>query len=203
MEDHRLPESAPSDEALVARVCERDTAAFAALYDRHAPAVYALAAHVLGDSEAEEIVQEVFLRVWNKADRFQPARGSFRVWLMSIARHRTLDELRRRDRQRHVEVAEEVDLLLAGAADRVAGVEDLASASERDRAMLRSLGRLPAEQRRVLVLAYFGGLSQTAMADQLGWPLGTVKKRLRLGLQKLRAAMAGQGFLPDPRARKG
>lgn len=183
------PQFEPSDEALVARVAQRDAAALATLYDRYAQPVYALAAHTLGQADAEEVVQEVFLSLWQKAAQFDRKRGWFYVWFLTIARHRVLDELRRRGHRERMVAAEAVDRLLAEAPDAAADVDEQVWLRDRGRAALQALRALPANQRRALVLAYFGGLSQSAIARQLGWPLGTVKKRIRLGLQKLRAAV--------------
>ena len=209
MKDGSRPEAEPNDEALAARVARRDADALALLYDRYAKPVYALAAHTLGSADAEEVVQEVFLRLWNKADQYDAGRGRFSTWFLAVARHRVLDEARRRgDRQRFAR-AEEVDQLLAAAVDPAVDVEEAAWRRERSATVLRALQSLPKEQRRVLVLAYFGGFSQATLAERLGWPLGTVKKRLRLGLQKLRIALAQEELTenlaiePAPRSAPG
>lgn len=189
MKDQQLqPE--PSDEWLAARVVQRDVTAFALLYDRFARPIYTMAVHMLGKAEAEEMVQEVFLRLWHRADQFDAARGSFKSWFMSVARHRILDELRRRGQQHQLIVTEAVDYLLANTTDPRVDVEQEVGRRETGEAVLRALKTLPPEQRRALVLAYFGGLSQSSIAQRLGWPLGTVKKRMRLGLQKLRLALS-------------
>jgi RNA polymerase sigma-70 factor (ECF subfamily) len=180
---------ASPDEDLAARVAARDVAAFAALYDRYARPVYALCAHLLGPADAEEAVQEIFLVLWQRADRYDPARGPFRPWFVAVARHHALRELRRRGPERQTAAASEVERVFADAADGRVDVEDAAWRREEDAAVRRALAALPPEQRRALVLAYFGGLSQAAIARHLGWPLGTVKKRTRLGLHKLRAAL--------------
>lgn len=190
----------PSDEALAARVAQKDVAAFTELYDRHARAVYAMAAHMLGQSDAEEIVQDVFLRLWNKAEQFDSVRGAFGGWFMTVARNRVFDELERRGKEHRWSRAEEIDKLLAAVQDPKVDVEEEVWLRERGSALRRALSKLPDEQRRVLVLAYFGGLSQTAMAEYLGWPLGTVKKRTRLGLQKLRTALAEEGLQAEPQS---
>jgi RNA polymerase sigma-70 factor (ECF subfamily) len=182
------------DAALAALVAERDLAAWAELYDRYAPSVYALAAHTLGRDNAEEVVQDAFLTLWSKADQFRPERGAFHAWFFAVVRNRVHDELRRRSRRERLAIAGDVDELLAGEADPLEVEEEIAR-RERGSAVLMALRSLPPEQRRVVVLAYFGGgLSQSSIAEHLGWPLGTVKKRIRLGLQKLRAVLSEQGL---------
>src|SRR5262245_54805468 len=188
--DRDAPTAEPSDETLATRVAQRDVAAFSLLFDRYAQIIYVFAGHTLGTADAEEIVQEAFLRLWNHAAQFDPARGAFRSWFMTLARHQILDALRHRTQEHCVEVADEIDRLLAEATDPAVDVEEAAWLRVRQDLVLRALGELPPDQRRALVLAYFGGLSHTAIAAQLGWPLGTVKKRIQLGLHKLRAALA-------------
>ena len=179
---------APSDERLVARVAQGDVHALSALYDRYARVVYAFSAHAIGRSEAEEMVQEVFVRVWFSAAQFDGERGSFSTWLMAIVRHRVIDELRRQGRGRAA--AEQIEAVLLSTEDPASDPEEEALERTRNELLAESLRELPIEQRRVLLLAYFGGLSQTEIAGRLDLPLGTVKKRTRLGLQKLRAALA-------------
>jgi RNA polymerase sigma-70 factor (ECF subfamily) len=180
-----------SDEALVALVAHADARAFEALYRRYGREVYVLAAHLLGSARSEDVVQEVFTSLWRHAHRYDPGRAPFRVWFMTMARNRVIDELRGRRAERLLVLLDPVDDLLAEAPDaRVDVAEQVARRAEGD-GVLRALGSLPPEQRRVLVLAYFGGLSHAAIAEELGWPLGTVKKRLQLGLGKLRAALDG------------
>jgi RNA polymerase sigma-70 factor (ECF subfamily) len=194
VDQQRLPDLELSDEALVAQVCQRDQAAFTTLFDRYVRPVYVMAAHLLDHAEAEEVVQEVFLRLWLKAEHYTPDRGAFRPWFMAVARHHVLDRLRRRGLQHVVFVAESLDELLSTTADQSVTVEEAAWLRARQAAVLAALHSLPPEQRRVLVLAYFGGLSQSVIAQSLGWPLGTVKKRVRLGLHKLRTALAQCGW---------
>ena len=189
MSNHSLSE--PSDELLAERIVQRDTDAFSAIYDRYAQSIYAMAAHMLGTVEAEEIVQDVFLRLWNRVDQFDPARGHFGPWLMTIARHRVLDELRTRSQNQRFMAFEEIDHLLEEAADTATNVEEEIMLQERTEIIFQALKSLPPEQRRVLILAYFGGLSQSFIAQHLNWPLGTVKKRIQLGLRKLRSFLAG------------
>jgi RNA polymerase sigma-70 factor, ECF subfamily len=190
----------PSDEALVERVRRQDMTAFSVLYDRYARIIYVLAATALDRAEAEEIVQEVFLRLWYKANQFQPERGSFGAWFMTIARHHIWDVARRLHREPSL-AAEVIDQLLVESSSSVANVEEEAWSQEVGQAVLEVLQELPTKQRHVLVLAYFGGLSQSSIAQHLGWPLGTVKKRIRLGLQKLHNALASRyGFVSVPLA---
>jgi len=196
--DHDAPTAEPSDETLAARVAGRDAAAFGLLFDRYAQTVYVFAAHLLGTTDADEIVQEVFLRFWNRAGQYDPLRGSFRGWFMAIARHQILNELRRRSQEQRRLAADAIDRVLAEAADPAVDVEEAARLHERQDNVLRALGELPEEQRRALILAYFGGLSHSAIAQLLGLPLGTVKKRIQLGVRKLRAALAQHG--PDAEA---
>jgi len=183
---------AASDEALAARVAQGDPGAFEALYRRYGREVYVLAAHLAGPVRGEEVVQEVFAALWRHARRYDAGRAPFRAWFMTIARNRVIDELRACRADRLLVLLDPVDDLLAEAPDvRVDVAEHAVQRSQAD-GVVRALGCLPPEQRRVLVLAYFGGLSHAEIAEALGWPLGTVKKRLRLGLGKLRAALDGE-----------
>jgi RNA polymerase sigma-70 factor, ECF subfamily len=188
------PDEPPSDAVLAERVADGDLTAFRLLYDRYARAAYALAAHALGRGDAEEVVQDSFLRLWRKAAQYDPQRGSFNAWFMAIARHGVLDALRRRSAS--LVVADGVEAVLLAAADPSADLEEQGWCAARSARVLHALKELPEEQRRALVLAYFGGLSHSSIADSLGWPLGTVKKRVRLGLDKLRASLADE-FGPD------
>jgi RNA polymerase sigma-70 factor (ECF subfamily) len=180
----------PSDEALVTLVAHGDLTAFSLLYDRYDRPVYAMAAHLLGSAEAEEVVQETFLRLWRSAAQFDETRGRCAPWLLAIARHEVLTRLRRRTREQRLALADDIDRLLATAPDHAIDVEEQVWRRERGDLILQALNELPPEQRRVLVLAYFGELSQATIAASLGCPLGTVKKRVRLGLQKLRQQLA-------------
>jgi RNA polymerase sigma-70 factor (ECF subfamily) len=201
VEHQNSSQSEPSDELLVTRVKQRDVAAFTVLYDRYVQPVYAMAVYMVGNADAEEIVQEMFLRLWQRADQFDAERGSFKSWFMSAARYRILDELRQRNQEegRRI-VAEDISQVLANAKDPMIDIEKEVGLREDNQAILQALWGLPAEQRHALILAYFGGLSQSSIAQHLGWPLGTVKKRIRLGMQKLRAALEPQKLvmkLPD------
>jgi RNA polymerase sigma-70 factor (ECF subfamily) len=180
----------PSDEALVARVARKDIAAFAILYDRYARRVYAWSAHMVGTAEAEDVVQEAFVRLWAKAGQFDARRGRFASWFFAIARHQVIRQLRRRRTDQRVIAADEIGRVLGDAVAGARPLDEEAWSHEVASAMLPALASLPTEQRRVIVLAYFAGLSQSAIARVTGAPLGTVKKRTRLALQKLRERLA-------------
>jgi len=181
----------PTDESLARRVAEGDVSAFAVLYDRYSGSVYAWAAHLLGPSEADDVIQDTFIRLWRKAGQFDPARGRFGAWFGAIARHQILSRSRRRTREQRVVAAEEIEQLLAHLPDPGPSVEAMSWQAEREAMLVAAVRELPAEQRRVIVMAYFGGLSQSEIAATTATPLGTVKKRTRLALAKLRRAIAG------------
>jgi RNA polymerase sigma-70 factor (ECF subfamily) len=176
--------SEPSDPELVERIARRDTEALAALWDRHAPHCLALATRIVGDRTlGEDVLQEVFVRVWEEPERYSAARGSVGAWLISSVRSRAIDRLRRQGaRERATERAGEGAPRFATAPGRPSSTVAMA------------VQLLPLEQRQVIELAYFEGLTQTEIAERLALPLGTVKSRLRLGMGKLREAfeeMAG------------
>jgi RNA polymerase sigma-70 factor, ECF subfamily len=176
--------SPETDRALVARVEARDADALALLYDRYSSRLMGLAHKILGDTgEAEEVLQEVFLYVWRSASSFDASRGTVLAWLLVVTRSRAIDRIRaRRPASRGAlrsldEVAESPSR------------EDVEadSATRQWESLCRSaIEELPDEQRRVLELAYFGGLTHHEIAEKTGTPLGTVKTRVRLGLMKLR-----------------
>jgi RNA polymerase sigma-70 factor (ECF subfamily) len=161
-----------------------DERALGDLYDRWVVTVHALVARILRDPEdAEDVVEEVFWQAWRQAARYEPARGSIGTWLLTIARTRALDRLRARRRRRE-ELLEEsmLDEQPAVGTDVAANAE----ASDRRARVLAALDALPIEQQQVLEMAYFDGMSQTEIADRTGHPLGTIKTRVRLAMQKLR-----------------
>ena len=175
----------PPDALLARRAAAGDTSAFHALYERHGRGIYLLAYPLLGLEGVSDLVQDVFMTVWEKAHQFDEERGAFRTWLTAIARHRILDLARRRARDERTlaasEFAEQVERLI----ERRADVVDEVAMSVRRGRVLQALGALPPPQRRALVLVYFGGYTHRELAELLDWPLGTVKKRVRLGLDKL------------------
>jgi RNA polymerase sigma-70 factor (ECF subfamily) len=178
-----VDEQALTDEQLIAYVARDESWALAEIYDRYARLVFSLAVKTLNDrSGAEEIVQEVFAKVWRGASAFDPARGKFSSWLIGIAHHQCIDELRRR-RVRPISEAENESTMSQQDSDDPA--EAAAHSLERAR-VLRALEQIPPEQRRVIEAAYLEGLTHQEIADRFKQPLGTVKTRLRLGMQKLK-----------------
>jgi RNA polymerase sigma factor (sigma-70 family) len=183
-------ELGPGDDlALLARIVDGDEDAFRRLFGRHGPTATALARRVVRQPHlAEEIVQEAFLSVWRDPAGFDADRGSVRAWLLGMVHHRAVDMVRREESQRRR--AEE---MVAGLRDETADhaddvVEDLARPEER-RLVRSALEGLPAEQREVLELMYFDGLSQSQVAERTGQPLGTVKSRALLGMRRMRTSL--------------
>lgn len=179
------------DHELMAQVARGDREALGRLYDRYGRAVYAMARGMLQDGPlAEEVTQDVFTTLWLKASTYQPERGRVYSWLMTIAHNRVLDELRRVRRAQRVTVPGDGE----GDISAVAAARDVPTEAEivqrLDNGRVRdALQALPEEQRRVVVMAYYQGYSHTEIAGLLSQPLGTVKTRMRLALQKLRAVL--------------
>jgi RNA polymerase sigma-70 factor (ECF subfamily) len=179
------------DRDLVERIARGDEEAFRALFRRYAPTALGLARRVVRQSFlAEEIVQEAFLAVWRRPEAIDRERGSVKAWLMGTVHHRAVDTVRREEAQRRrAEDARGTDpVVVLDHAEQV--VEDVDVPRERA-AVRAALGGLPEEQRQVIELMYFGGLTQSAIAERLGLPLGTVKSRTLSGMRKLRAEMTG------------
>jgi RNA polymerase sigma-70 factor (ECF subfamily) len=183
----------PPDDAgqLITRIARGDQEAFGRLYDAFAPMAFRLIRRVLRDpAPAEEVLQEVFWQVWQDAAQYDPQRGTAAAWLLMRAKARAIDRLRSIRRRARTFVMP-VDEGKAGT--EPAGAEDPAVAAE-GRGMVRgALARLPEAQRRVIELAFFEGLTQSEIAARLGEPLGTVKTRARLGLERLRGALHPEG----------
>ncbi len=178
-----------ADEDLMTLVERKDPDAFAVLYDRHGGAAYSLAHRIVGDATvAEDVTQEAFISVWRSGARFDAARGSVRSWTLGIVRNRSIDALRR----------------AAGSAPRLdfdddAALEGQVGGELTDSEAIRRetagrvrevLKQLPSDQSEVIGLAYFGGFTHSEIAEMLSMPLGTVKGRMRLGLEKIRVALA-------------
>ena len=185
--------AALSDAALLRLVAERRPEARAELYDRFAPTLLALARRVLDNhADAEEVLQEVFVQVWNRGERYDPARSSVSTWLVLIARSRAIDRLRSR------KVVERTHEATALAVVRASGVGEPHTSpealenvfiQERHERVRREMAALPAEQRQVLEMAFYQGLTQSEIAAKARLPLGTVKTRTLLAMKKLRNAL--------------
>lgn len=173
----------------MARVVQRDESALATLYDRHSPLVYKLVVAIVGGSaDAEEVAADVFVQLWEQAERFDARRASVRGWLAMMARSRALDHVRSRSRRMEATLRA-AEKNPQGAAVDVSGPEatDRRAQLSRIREYLAdALGDLSDDQRRAIELAYFGGLSQSEIAERLGEPLGTIKTRIRDGMARLR-----------------
>lgn len=176
------------EEQLAEGIRRRDPRALEALYDRHSRPAFGLAYRILGDgSSAEDVVQEAFLTVWRQADRIDPARGKLSSFLMTVVHHKAIDVLRSERGRRGRQVPLDPDIMEHGS-DMLAGVE-----GSLDREAVReALLSLPADQRKTIELAYFQGLTHVEIAGKLTVPLGTVKSRMRLGLEKMRSALSGR-----------
>lgn len=171
----------PTDEDLVAAVAGGDEAALAGLYDRYARTAYRLALRVLRDPTlAQDAVQDAFLAVWRTAAAFDPERGRAQTWLLTLVHRRAVDVVRREQRRR----AEPLPAQLMEPSE--GGADEAADLRERRRRVQAALARLAPDQRQALELAYYGGLSQSELAERLGVPLGTIKSRMHVALAKLR-----------------
>jgi RNA polymerase sigma-70 factor (ECF subfamily) len=175
------------DARLCAKVAGGDAAALKSLYERHGGRAKAVALRVLASvPEAEEIVQETFVEVWRRATQFDPGRGSVRAWIVTMARSRSIDRLR----SRQVGERSVAGLAREDRPDARSPLEDVEQRAERDR-VARALAELPEAQRRVIELAYYEGKSQREIAEVTGEPLGTIKTRVRLAMEKLAGLLAG------------
>lgn len=186
---------AETDEALVRRLARGDVGALEELYGRYARPVFSLALRILGDTaDAEETTQDVFERVWRHAPSFDAERGRFGTWLMSMTHHVAVDRVRKRSRRPQsvdAEVGERITQALPDTRQDVSDVTLRNLDAQKVRTALRSL---PEPQKQAIELAFFGGMSHLEIAAALGDPLGTVKARIRRGMERLRGALAGLGL---------
>jgi RNA polymerase sigma-70 factor, ECF subfamily len=184
------PDSDRTDRESMERLASGDLGALDQLYEHHGAMSFSIAYRITGDrSAAEDVVQEAFLGAWRNAGRYSGARGTVRTWLLAIVHHRAIDAVRRR---RPTSELPEGDASLPDTLTLPDTWTEVAVGL--DRAAIRdAIGQLSAVQREAIELAYFNGLTQTEIAEKTGVPLGTVKGRLRLGLQSLRAAMLAMG----------
>lgn len=185
------PSDAPvkslDDKELVRAIVERDDGAISELFDRYSGMLTALSRRILNDpADAEEILQETFLQVWKQAARYDPRRSSVSTWLVLIARSRSIDRLRSRQvKLRTATAARQENPDLHTSSKGVGNV----LMQERRRRLTAEMAKLPEEQRQVLELAFYGGMTQSEIAEQTRIPLGTVKTRTLLAMKKLRKAL--------------
>jgi RNA polymerase sigma-70 factor, ECF subfamily len=188
-----------SDEQLMARLDGPEVeAALSELYDRYIRTVYGVGIKILGDrSSAEELVQEVFLKVWRSSGTFDPSRASFSTWLYRVTRSVALDLYRKRTSR--IRPVPNADSQIAAARDSSAGPEEIVDDSWLSWRMSNALEELGATQREVVELAYFQGLSQREISQRTGMPLGTVKSRTASAMKRLRQGLAGEDALQEDR----
>ena len=177
------------DSQLLQRISLMEQDALEALYSRYSSPIYSLAMMMLKQPAlAEEVTQDIFLNVWLKAGSYNPDRGAPKSWIMSVAHHKIIDAIRARRRTVAVGSSDEYDALDYFPSSEASTEEQVEQNLDRER-ILKALQGLPDSQREVIMLAYFEGYSQSEIADSLNQPLGTVKTRVRLAMQKLRAIL--------------
>ena len=178
-----------ADEELMPLIGEKNPDAFEVFYDRHGGVAYSLAYRIVGErGAAEDVTQEAFISIWRSGARYDAARGSVRTWMLGIVRNRAIDALRSKS-GKAPKLDFDDDSILE---HRPAAEQTESEALQRETAqeVRGALGELPGEQAKVIQLAYFGGFSHSEIAGMLGVPLGTVKGRMRLGLEKIRGELA-------------
>jgi len=182
------------DEVVIQRIGTGDHGALGALYDLHGRTVYRLALRILGDpAEAEEVVQDVFMQVWRGAMRYDQGRATVAGWLLMMARSRAIDRVRAKQARPIGDGTGEITI--SRLADAGAGPEASVISGQAVERLKAALQDLPKSMRAAIELAYYEGLTQSAIAERLGEPLGTVKTRMRTALQKLRSTLAPEGTL--------
>lgn len=185
---------AETDEALVRRLARGDVGALEELYGRYARPVYSLALRILGDTaDAEETAQDVFERVWRHAPSFDAERGRFGTWLMSMTHHVAVDRVRKRSRRPQSVDGEAGERITQALPDARQDVSDATLRNLDAQTVRTALRSLPEPQKQAIELAFFGGMSHLEIAAALGDPLGTVKARIRRGMDRLRRTLAGLG----------
>ena len=184
---------ATPDQDLVARISEGESSALDELYHRHARSVYSLVLHIVRDpSTAEDVTQEVFLKLWRQSESYHPERGALSSWLLSVAHNRAIDVVRRRrlrEEYRLPETQDVGDFVADGVIDPgdAAGLADMASI------VRRALQQIPDAQRQAIEMAFFQGKTHVEISEELGEPLGTAKTRIRLGMRKLKSLLEAEG----------
>jgi RNA polymerase sigma-70 factor (ECF subfamily) len=178
-----------ADEELMPLIGDKDPEAFEVFYDRHGGVAFSLAYRSLGDrTAAEDCIQEAFISIWRSGARFDHTRGSVRSWTLSIVRNRAIDALRSKAGKAPKLTFDDDAILESRPAEEL--TDDEAMRHETATEVRGALSQLPGEQSKVIQLAYFGGFSQSEIAGMLNVPLGTVKGRMRLGLEKIRGELA-------------
>jgi RNA polymerase sigma-70 factor, ECF subfamily len=178
-----------ADEELMPLIGDKDPEAFAVFYDRHGGVAFSLAYRIVGErAAAEDVTQEAFISVWRSGARYDRTRGSVRSWMLGIVRNRAIDLLRSKAGRAPNLDFDDDSILEQRPAEEL--TEDEALRHETADEVRGAMGGLPGEQSRVIELAYFGGFSHSEIAEMLGVPLGTVKGRMRLGLEKIRGELA-------------
>ncbi len=185
-----LKDEIPNDFELMRGVAQGDRQAFAQFYDRYSTLLYSTAVRVLNDAkEAEDVLQEVFLQIWDRARQYDAAVGKPLNWAITLTRNKAIDRLRAT--RRRFRLADDA----AGQTVEISGTQkapvDEISGGEQSAMVRSAVGGLPADQRKAIELAFFGGLTQQEISESLGEPLGTIKARIRRGLMKLRSSLEG------------
>ncbi|MEA2642883.1 MAG: hypothetical protein QOF51_4277 [Chloroflexota bacterium] len=192
------PES-QADQRLIDGVLARDSQALDDLYQRYGRPVYSLIYRILNDRGiAEDVTQEVFLKLWRQPESFNAARGSLGSWLLSVAHNRAIDQVRRRRVREELplpELRDSEEIVADGLADPA----DLAGSSEEAAAVRRALEQIPSAQRQAIEMAFFQGKTHVEISAELGEPLGTAKTRIRLGMRKLRVLLEAEGVVTQAR----
>lgn len=184
-----------NDQTLTARLRDHDDAALSEIYARHSRSVFSLSLRVLGDaSAAEDVLQEVFLKLWRQPESFDPDRGNLGSWLLSVAHHRSIDVVRRRRTRGEQQLSEGV-YDIAERPDVSINPVDAAGNQELAVAVRRALAQIPDAQRQAIEMAFFQGKTHVEISAELGEPLGTAKTRIRLGMRKLRSLLEADGIL--------
>jgi RNA polymerase sigma-70 factor, ECF subfamily len=189
---------ATTDEILMARIQAKDEAALATLYKRHTPLLRTVIARVVhNEHDVDDLLQEVFLELWNRADHYDEGKGKALGWIVTLARRRAIDRIRRRQAYARAEERLRLETEHEPQQVRHQGVEEDVNAADRAAIFKKLLAQLPVAQREALQLAYFRGLSQREIAAKTGIPLGTIKTRLELAVRKIRTAILSMGGVEE------
>ncbi len=187
------------DQVIMEQISRGDLSAMEALYDCYSRAVYSMILRIVQDQQvAEELTQETFFRAWKQAKSFSNDRGKCASWLMSIAHNIAIDEIRRRRaRPKSIRSEDSSKYLMNLPDSSLEDPDEIIMGGVRRSIVLEALRELPENQRKVLEMSYFGGLTQSEIADKVGEPLGTIKTRMRLALQHLRRNLIEKGIKPE------